>query len=143
MRVAYRLNRVPIGSRRSSDPSRATSVSDSQLNRVFQALTGETRREILKLLEGQSLCVNDIVEQFDLAQPTISKHLSVLREAGLVRNERRGQQVFYRTDLSAISEVLMGFLSQLRGTRYGAEETLLDSAEPGSRRVRETRISSF
>lgn len=63
--------------------------------RFFQAMSDPTRQKILLLLEGKELCVGDLVKHFKLAQPTISKHLSVLRNAGLVQSRRQGQQVFY------------------------------------------------
>ena len=68
--------------------------------RLFKALADETRLEILGLLAagGSELCVCDIESHFDLAQPTVSHHLKVLREARLVTSERRGTWVFYAID---------------------------------------------
>jgi ArsR family transcriptional regulator len=68
---------------------------------LFKALADETRLEILAILssvgDGET-CVCDIEAHFDLSQPTISHHLKVLREAHLVRSERRGTWVYYRLD---------------------------------------------
>ncbi|MEW6046297.1 MAG: metalloregulator ArsR/SmtB family transcription factor [Bacillota bacterium] len=65
--------------------------------RVFRALSDPTRLRILALLAAQDrpLCVCDIVAQFPLGQPTISHHLRILREAGLVTAERRGSWVYH------------------------------------------------
>jgi ArsR family transcriptional regulator len=67
---------------------------------AFHALADPTRLEILRLLGAQPgpTCVCDVVDHFDLAQPTISHHLKVLREAGLLRASRRGIWSFYEVD---------------------------------------------
>ncbi len=62
---------------------------------LFQAMSDPTRQKILILLEGREMCVNDLVAEFGVSQPTISKHLAVLRNAGLVTSRRDRQQVFY------------------------------------------------
>lgn len=64
---------------------------------AFKGLADPTRLEILRLVGGQSgpVCVCDIVDRFDLAQPTISHHLKVLREAGLLRTSKIGIWAFY------------------------------------------------
>jgi ArsR family transcriptional regulator len=74
--------------------------SQKRLAAVFQALADPTRLEILRLLAAQPgpTCVCDVVDHFDLAQPTISHHLKVLREAGLLRASRRGIWSFYEVD---------------------------------------------
>src|SRR5262245_9305623 len=72
--------------------------------RVFRALGDETRLEILGLLaaSGTPTCVCEIEENFRLTQPTISHHLRVLREAGLVTAEKRGLWVYYAVDRGAL-----------------------------------------
>jgi DNA-binding transcriptional ArsR family regulator len=62
---------------------------------MFKALSDETRQKILHILKSGALSVNQIVEQTQLAQPTISHHLSILKQAGVVVTERRGKQVLY------------------------------------------------
>lgn len=91
--------------------------SDSQLNLAFAALASPTRRAILRVLEGNSLCVSDIVDHFQLSQPTISKHLSVLRKAGLVTDQRSGQQVFYRLDMPMLKDLVFEFLDSFDQSR--------------------------
>ena len=63
--------------------------------RLFQAISDKKRQRILLLLEERDRCVNDLVDAFHLSQPSMSKHLSVLKNAGLVKDERRGQNVIY------------------------------------------------
>jgi ArsR family transcriptional regulator len=74
---------------------------------AFRALGDPTRLEILRLLAEQAgpVCVCDLVERFDLAQPTISHHLRLLREAGLVEASKRGIWAFY--EATAKGEALL------------------------------------
>lgn len=68
------------------------------LSRMFKALSDPVRLRLLSLIashEGGEACVCDLTGPFDVSQPTISHHLKVLREAGLVGSERRGTWVYY------------------------------------------------
>lgn len=67
---------------------------------VLKALADPTRLEMYRLIAGQTagLCACDIVDRFDLAQPTIAHHLKVLREAGLVTVSRNGIWAYYAAD---------------------------------------------
>jgi ArsR family transcriptional regulator, arsenate/arsenite/antimonite-responsive transcriptional repressor len=70
-----------------------------ELARVFKAMGDPVRLRLLSLIashEGGEACVCDLSEVFDLTGPTISHHLKVLREAGLITGERRGTWVYYR-----------------------------------------------
>ena len=60
-----------------------------------KALADETRQQILVLLQDQELSVSDIVDAFTMSQPTISHHLSILKQFGLVTSRKEGKQVFY------------------------------------------------
>jgi ArsR family transcriptional regulator len=60
-----------------------------------KALADETRQKIMNLVCCQWLSVNEIVEQLDVSQPTVSHHLAILREAGLVNVREQGKQTFY------------------------------------------------
>ena len=84
--------------------------------RVFKALGDETRLEMLGLLAGAGteLCACDIEGHFELSQPTISHHLKILREAGLVTAERRGTWVYYALDAGAL-RLLAEFKALLGG----------------------------
>ena len=67
---------------------------------LFKALGDPTRYEILRLISGQpqEICVCDITNRFDVSQPTISHHLKILREAGLITVARRGVWAYYAVD---------------------------------------------
>lgn len=72
---------------------------------MFLALVHRTRRRILDLLRPGELSVNDLVARLRLSQPGVSKHLRVLREAGLVDVRRAGRQRFYRLRPEPLREV--------------------------------------
>jgi ArsR family transcriptional regulator len=65
---------------------------------IFKALSEETRLRIIKLLERGELCVCDIVAALDTIQPKVSFHLSVLKEAGLIKDRKQGKWVHYSID---------------------------------------------
>ena len=77
---------------------------------AFKALSDPTRREILRLLSARPRTVNEIVDQFSLSQPAISRHLAVLRQAGLVVPERQGQSVVYTLDTTVFQDVVRALL---------------------------------
>jgi DNA-binding transcriptional ArsR family regulator len=78
---------------------------------AFKALASEPRRRILNHLAGGPMTVGEIAERFDMAMPSISKHLSVLKEAGLVREQKRGQFVLYHLAADNLANTLYGFLT--------------------------------
>jgi len=65
---------------------------------VFNAIAETRRRDILAFLADEEHAVGDIVERFEMSQPSVSKHLRVLAEVGLVDARREGQRIFYRTN---------------------------------------------
>jgi ArsR family transcriptional regulator len=75
--------------------------------KLFKALGDETRLEMMGLLAaaGAELCACDIESHFSLSQPTISHHLKILREAGLITGERRGTWVYYAIDRAAVARL--------------------------------------
>lgn len=76
---------------------RAATSSD-----VFNAIAEPQRRAILEFLAGDERPVGDIVDALELAQPSVSKHLRVLRDVGLVRARREGKRVMYRTNATGL-----------------------------------------
>lgn len=78
---------------------------------TFKALASEPRRRILNHLAGGPMTVGEIAEKFDMAMPSISKHLSVLKEAGLVQEQKRGQFVLYYLAADNLANTLYGFLT--------------------------------
>jgi DNA-binding transcriptional ArsR family regulator len=88
-----------------------------------KAVADETRQEIMRLLCCEWLCVNDVASHLDVTQPTVSHHLAVLREAGLVNTRRDGKQVYYTLNQQEVA-VCCGMLMR----RFAPEE--VDFAHP-------------
>ncbi|MBR6555960.1 MAG: winged helix-turn-helix transcriptional regulator [Clostridia bacterium] len=80
----------------------------------MKALSDPIRREILELLKGGRMSAGDIAGHFSVTSASVSRHLSVLREADLVRDAREGQFIFYELNVSVLEEVLM-WISTLKG----------------------------
>lgn len=97
-----------------NDRNRVQIRPTRQMTKVFKALSDGTRQEILRLLERNQCTVGEIVGNFSLSQPTISRHLSVLKEANLVVDQRRGQNVVYRLNDDALSASMREFFGQFR-----------------------------
>lgn len=87
---------------------------ERHLTKVFKALSDATRQEILRLLEKEQRTVGEIVGNFNLSQPTISRHLSVLKEADLVTDQRQGQNVIYSLNPEALQTSMREFFGQFR-----------------------------
>lgn len=83
------------------------------MNIVFKALNDGTRREILELLRKKDMTAGEIVQQFDISWPSISHHLDLLRQAGLVSAKKSGQFVYYSLDTTVVDEILK-WLIQLK-----------------------------
>lgn len=72
----------------------------------FAALGDPTRQKILLIFEpGEEICVNEIAAVFDISRPAISHHLKVLRNAGLLANEKRGKEVYYHINYDYCADV--------------------------------------
>lgn len=69
-----------------------------------KALADDTRQQILGMLKDGEMCVSDIVAAFNMSQPTISHHLSILKQFGLVTSRKEGKQVFYAIDHDNVVE---------------------------------------
>lgn len=81
----------------------------------YSALADPTRRGILKLLRGGSRTAGDVAGAFELSKPTISHHLRLLEEAGLVRSERRGTSIVYTLQANALEELAAELLDLAAG----------------------------
>ena len=77
-------------------------MSAAPSNALFKALADETRREILKLLRSGPKTSGELADRFHSSWPTISRHLAVLREGGLVTTERKGQEIYYELNTSRV-----------------------------------------
>ena len=81
------------------------------MDKIFKALASEPRRRILHHLAAEPMPVGEIADNFEMAMPSISKHLAVLKEAGVVREQKRGQYVLYTLAADRLSGQLYDFLA--------------------------------
>ncbi len=77
------------------------------LHQTFKALSDPVRREILECLKLEQKTAGEINQLFDISAPAVSRHLSVLKDAGLVRDYRRGKYIFYELKASVLEETLL------------------------------------
>ena len=80
------------------------------MSQVFKALSDPTRRRVLQLLQNGPMSAGELSDQFDVSKPTMSAHLTVLKEADLVHAEKAGKSVIYHLKLSVLEEALLGFV---------------------------------
>ena len=83
------------------------------LDQVFEALSSTVRRKILAYLSAADLSAGQIAERFSISKPSISKHLSILENAGLITGERRGQFIHYRLVRDNLVNTLSGYLQEV------------------------------
>ena len=76
---------------------------------AFKALADPSRRRILELLSDGEMTAGDIAANFDMAKPSVSHHLYILKAAGLVSDERRGQNIVYCLNLTVFQELVKWF----------------------------------
>ena len=105
------------------------------LQEIFKALSDETRLRILKLLEEREICVCELMQVLGMPQSTISRHMNVLRRAGLVRGRRDGKWVHYRLHAAEFNPFASSVLDFLRGI-LGEHPTVLRDREALKRAVR-------
>lgn len=90
------------------------------LQDTLQALADPTRRKILNMLKGDRMTAGDISEQFDISGAAVSRHLSVLKAADLIRDEREGKFIWYELNATVLEEILI-FVNTLTGAGNGSE----------------------
>lgn len=83
------------------------------MDSVFEAIASATRRKILAYLAEAELTAGDIASRFDMTKPSISKHLSILENAGLIRGTREGQFIRYALVRENIVNTLNGFVQEV------------------------------
>lgn len=80
------------------------------MNLLFKALNDPTRREIMELLKKKDLTAGEIAEQFSISKPSISHHLDILKQAGLIDAMKEGQFIFYSLNTTVMDEILKWFI---------------------------------
>ena len=84
------------------------------INNTLKALSDPTRREILNLLKKRKMSAGEIVDNFPVTGAAVSRHLSILKEADLIRDEREGKFIFYELNTSVLEEIML-WITDLKG----------------------------
>ena len=87
------------------------------LQNTLKALSDPVRREILNMLKSGRMTAGEITEHFDITAAAISRHLSVLKEADLVRDERDGKFIIYELNVSVLEEIML-WIHELKGVNH-------------------------
>jgi DNA-binding transcriptional ArsR family regulator len=103
------------------------------INGAFRALADPTRREILQLLRERPRTSGEIADAFSSSWPTISRHLAVLRSAGLIVRERKGQFIEYDVNTTVLQEVVELLLDSLPNRRSRWRSSIVRSLPSPSR----------
>ena len=91
---------------------------------VFAALASTERRQMIAFLAQTALATSELAARFGMSAPAVSRHLSILAQAGLVDGERQGQKVLYRLNREALLGVLAQFASEVDGPLRRPREAL-------------------
>ena len=91
------------------------------LQNTMRALSDPIRREILNLLKSGRMAAGDIVEHFDVTGASVSRHLSVLKEADIIRDKREGKYIYYELNASVLEEILL-WIADLKGENTNDQE---------------------
>ena len=91
------------------------------LQNTIKALSDPIRREILNLLKEGRRSAGDIVDRFDVTGAAISRHLSVLKEADLIRDKREGKYIYYELNASVLEEIML-WIADLKGENEDDQE---------------------
>lgn len=84
------------------------------LQNTLKALSDPIRREILSLLKHKTMSAGEIVDHFSVTGASISRHLSILKEADLIRDTREGKYIFYELNTSVLEEIML-WITELKG----------------------------
>ena len=84
------------------------------MQQTLKALSDPVRREILDLLKSGRMSAGEITGHFDITAAAISRHLSVLKEADLIRDDRQGKYIYYELNASVLEEIML-WITQLKG----------------------------
>ena len=84
------------------------------LHNTLKALSDPIRREILSILKGGRQSAGEIADRFTVSAAAVSRHLSVLKEADLIRDKREGKNIYYEINTSVLEEIIM-FITDLKG----------------------------
>ncbi len=80
------------------------------MNILFKALNDPTRRRILELLRKKDMTAGDIADCFEMSKPSISHHLDLLKQAGLIEAEKKGQFIYYSLNTTVVDDIVKWFM---------------------------------
>jgi len=80
------------------------------MNVLFKALNDQTRRDILEMLRKGEMTAGDIADKFNISKPSISHHLDLLKQAGLVESVKEGQFIYYSLNTTVVDEIIKWFM---------------------------------
>ncbi|WP_112181962.1 MULTISPECIES: metalloregulator ArsR/SmtB family transcription factor [Paraliobacillus] len=107
-----------------------TAIEMDKAAMIMKLLGDKTRLTMIKLLENNDCCVCEFVEIFQASQPAISQHLRKLRDVGVVKEERRGQWIFYSINKE---NIFYPFVEQILKQLPSQDEKLIDLEKNGTR----------
>ena len=93
---------------------------EMSLQNTLRAISDPIRREILEMLKDGRMSAGDIVARFEVTGASISRHLSVLKEADLIRDKREGKFIFYELNTSVLEDIMI-FITNLKGDKKNDE----------------------
>lgn len=83
------------------------------MEKIFEALSSTPRRKILAYLSATDMTAGEIADRFNISKPSISKHLAILENAGLIAGEKKGQFIHYRIVRDSLVNTLNGFVQEI------------------------------
>lgn len=96
------------------------------MDRLFKALNDQTRRRILELLQQKDMTAGEIADCFDISKPSISHHLDLLKQAGLILAEKEGQFIVYSLNTTVVDECLAWLLTLSKGKTKRAKNEIVE-----------------
>ena len=90
------------------------------LQHTLKALADPIRREIMNMLKGGRMSAGEITDRFDVTGASISRHLSVLKDADLIRDTREGKYIYYELNTSVLEEIML-WITDLKGEEANVE----------------------
>lgn len=97
------------------------------MNIIFKALNDPSRREILELLKNGDMAAGDIADHFDMSKPSISHHLDLLKQAGLVSQLKKGQFRLYSLNMSVLDEIINWAFTLKADVNVAPKEVILQT----------------
>ena len=93
-------------------------AKEKNMKKIWNAINDETRRKILSLLKKGDMTAGQVVEQFETSQPTISHHLSVLKDAGLIKSEKVAQSIVYSINTTVFQNFMISISELFSGCKH-------------------------